>query len=258
MRYYYLVTSLPPLEFSDQTTVGFDHFLQMLRANLTEEDRKTLASMLLYFDLLNIKPYLRNLEIDSHGLLDKFELEEAVIQKTYFPDSVFDELKVGEDNSVVAHEFPKILSTFFQDQISKTSGFPKKFLEFERHYRLLTAGFRAKQSGRDLNQELKFEDSLDPFVADILKQKDSAHFEAPEGFNDLVEIMQTDIEDPLSQYRLLEEYRFNAIRQMIEGDDFSLDHLLGYLVMLIIVENINLLDESKGMEILNKEIRVPE
>ncbi len=57
--------------------------------------------------------------------------------------------------------------------------------------------------------------------------------------------------DPLELHKNLIEYRLEKLEEMTENRPFSIDQIIAYLVKLILVEDWNQLNESKGKEIVN-------
>jgi len=103
----------------------------------------------------------------------------------------------------------------------------------------------------DFLHELQFEDTHDPFVMQILAQKDADVYEPPVEYHEIRDIFQSCGEDPWQQNKSLCSYRFYKIQEMVSGLQFSMDWILAYLSQLMIIEYWNELDESKGRAILD-------
>lgn len=131
----------------------------------------------------------------------------------------------------------------------------KSFLEFERQFRLVQTAFRAKRMGKDIFTELQFEDPTDDFVAQLLAQKDSKTFEPPESFEDLKPIFEEYYDKPLDLHKALVEYQFEKIGNMLEGQPFSIDRIIGYMAQLILAEKWIELDREKGISIVDKYVK---
>jgi hypothetical protein len=112
-------------------------------------------------------------------------------------------------------------------------------------------GLRAKKLGRDVVKELQFEDFSDPIVAHILAQKDAENYEPPIEYKELKEEIAACGDDPWLRYKVLAEYRFRKIDELVEKPLFSIDWILGYMAKLVIVEQMNELDPMKGKMILD-------
>lgn len=250
-NYYFLAASLPPLDFPGKTDVSFASLRDSLKMNLSKEDMKKVESLRLFVDICNIRQFLQEEEIDLRGNLKEKELEEALLSETFLPEYVFDFLKDKETLSEKLGSFPFLLTTFFQEETAKQEGFLKSFFEFERQWRLVVLAIRAKAMGRDFIKELQFEDLHDPFVMQILAQKDTPQYEPPAEYQEIKNIFQACGPDPWEQNKALCLYRFNKIQEMVSSFQFSIDWILGYLAQLMIVEYWNELDAAKGREILD-------
>lgn len=250
-NYYYLAASLPPLEFSQRPEVSFASLKMALELNLSKEDLNKVRLLRLFVDLCNIRPLLQEEEIDPRGNLKEKELEEALLSETVFPDYVFDFLKEHETLSEKIRAFPFLLAKFFQEETPEQEGFLKEFFIFERQWRLVVLALRAKKLKRDLLKELQFEDLHDPFVMQILAQKDTEGYEPPSEYREIKEILESCGPDPWQQNKSLCVYRFNKIQEMISEFPFSIDWILAYLAQLMIIEYWNELDETKGRAILD-------
>ncbi len=250
-NYYYLAASLPPLEFPNKSEVSFASLQEALTLNLSKKDLDKVRVLRLFVDLCNIRPLLKEEEIDPRGNLKEKELEEAILSETMLPEYVFDFLKEHDTLSAKLKAFPSLLSQFFQEETVKQKGFLKRFFEFERQWRLVVLAIRAKKLHRDFIQELQFEDLHDPFVMQILAQKDAENYEPPIEYQEIQDLLHACGPDPWQQNKTLCSYRFNKIQEMISDLQFSIDWILAYLAQLMIIEYWNELDENKGRAILD-------
>jgi len=250
-RYYYLATSLPPIEFPNLPDTSFIALKEGLRLNLSDSDFKKVAALQLFTDISNIRPLLLEEEIDSRGNLSEKELDEALLIKDFLPDYVFDFLDKYDSLSDKLRHFSELISMFFQHELAEQSGFLKNYFSFEKEWRLVVLALRAKSSGRDVTKELQFEDFSDPLVSSILAQKDSEQFEPPLEYKDLKDKFLSCGKDPWQQHKMLAEYRFQKIEEIMTNSQFSIDYILAYMAQLMIVEYWNELDEQRGMVILD-------
>lgn len=249
-NYYFLAASLPPLNLGVQPDIAFEELLNRLKINLNKEDYEKSVVLRRYFDLVNIRALLLQEEIDPRGNLNEKELDEALLIKSLLPDYVFDFLDQYETSRERIAHFPELIARFFSEEIPKQKGFLKRFLTFEREWRLVLIGLQAKMAGRDIAKELQFEDFSDPLVAHLLAQKDAESYEPPVEYRELKEKLQTAGNDPWEYYRVLAEFRFNRIEELAGNVLFSIDWILGYMARLIIVEHWNELDEERGKTML--------
>lgn len=259
MGYYYLATSLIPLEFGDISDLSFLELIDKYSLTLSESSMKELKVIRLYFDLENIKQILIDGSspsyFDPRGNLSKKELKQALEEKDYFPQYVYDFFKQYQDDKEALLHFPALLSAYYIHESERACGFLKQYLEFERCWRLIVTGYRAKKQKKDIGKELAFEEPRDPLVSSIFSQKDSPHFEAPFGYEEVQEILLTSKNRPMYQYNHLAEFRFRKLREMVASQPFSLDYLLSYALRVVILEDLHGLNEMKGLEILNSILK---
>jgi hypothetical protein len=259
MNYYYLAASLIPIEFGDIPGLTFLDLIEKYRLNLTQGDMKQLETIRLFFDLENIKQLYTSrgspASLDSRGNLSKKELKQALEDKNFFPEYVYDFLKQHEANKDIVVHFSSLISAYFTQEARKASGFLRQYLEFERNWRLILTGFRAKKLKRNLYKEFAFEEISDPVVSLIIAQKDSPYFETPVGYEELNEMLLVVKDRPMYQYRYLAEFRFRKVREMAMHKPFTIDYLLAYAVRTTILEDLHALDEVKGQEILNSIVK---
>lgn len=255
MTYYFLSSSLTPLEYGDTPDTSFLFLYSRFEENLSSSDMKEMHVLRKYYDLLNIKYLLQDEELDHRGILNRKELESALAEESYFELYVFDYLNSYEDDRSKILNFSSLLNQFFKEEEKKASGFLKEYLKAQRNWRLILTGFRSKKQKKDVSAQLKFEDPYDETVSMILGQKDSPHFEAPEGYEELYEMLLTTQDSPIQQYKNFGEYQFRKIKEMVEDKLFSLDYLVAYAVLMTILEDLHALNKQQGEMVLNTIVK---
>lgn len=250
-NYYFLAASLPPLSIGEVPEVTFENLKKNLELNLSKTDYLQAQSLMRFTDINNIRVLLQEEAIDPRGNLNEKELDEAILIQDVFPDYVFDFLGQFENASDRIKNFSGLLSLFFSEEITRSEGFLKKYFTFERELRLVLVALRAKQLGRDVVNELQFEDFTDPLVAHILAQKDSEQYDPPMEYAAVKELIASCYLDPWKEYKVLAEYRFKAIEEMLDGEMFSIDRILAYMAQLMIIEYGLELNREKGKMILD-------
>lgn len=253
-NYYFVATALPPLQLGVPPEITFEEFDNLLKDNLTAEDYAKTQVVRRFYDIQNIRAFWKKEGLDPRGNLNELTLEEALLTREGFPDYVYDFLDAYETIEDKLHNFPRLVAMFFQYESEEAEGFLREYLNFEREWRLVLTGFRAKQLGRDLSAELQFEDPQDDFVAQILAQKDAKVFLPPDGYEDLQPLFEEHGASPLELYQALCEYRFYKIESLLGIDLFSIDVILGYMAQLITVEKWIELDKKKGLDIMDKVV----
>jgi hypothetical protein len=177
-------------------------------------------------------------------------LDQALLLFDGLPDYVFDFLNQFENIPEKLRFFSGLISQYFAEEIEHETGFLKKYLTFEREWRLVVMALRAKQLGRDITAELQFEDLKDPLVVEMLAQKDATAFDPPADYVELKEKYLSCGPDPWQQNKVVAQWRLDQIEELVEKPLFSIDWILSYMARLLIVEQWNELDESKGKIIL--------
>ncbi|MBS0647668.1 MAG: DUF2764 family protein [Verrucomicrobia bacterium] len=250
-NYYFLAASLPPLVLGEKPDITFDELTARLSINLTQKDFEKTVVFRRFLDLSNIRSLFLEEAIDPRGNLNEKELDQALLVQDGLPEYAFDFLGQFETAADKLRFFPGLISTYFNEEILRQKGFLKKYLEFERSWRLVLLALRAKQLGRDIISELQFEDLKDPLVLDILAQKDAAAYDPPVEFADLKEKYLSCGPDPWLQFKVVAKWRFHRIEELVEEPLFSIDWILAYMARLLIVEQWNELDSAKGKMILD-------
>ena len=250
-NYYFLAASLPPLALGEKPDLTFEELKERLRINLSPNDYAKTEVLRRFIDLQNIRSLLLEESIDLKGNLNEKELDEALLIRNLLPTYVFDFLDQYDSSSLRIKNFHGLLALFFNEETPKQAGFLKCYLTFEREWRLVMMALRAKELGRDIVQELQFEDFSDPLVAQILAQKDAPHYDPPEEYHDLKEKLASCDHDPWFKQKVFAEYRFHKIDDLTDAPLFSIDWILAYLAKWMIVEYWNGLDELKGRMILD-------
>jgi len=237
-EYYFIGTALPPLSIGTKPELTFKELYDMLLLNLNEADLKKVDELLWSIDLTNIRAFWMGLPLDERGRLSPKELEEALLMKEDLPEYLLDYLDRYESIEDRVRYFPSLNTSFYRDMAEKfPGGFLKKYFTFEREMRLVLTALRAKTGKRDLVRELQFEDPTDPFVMEILAQKDGNDYIPPLDYEDLKALYEANKKEPEELHRALLDYRFKKIEEMEENETFSIDRILGYLVRLMIVES---------------------
>ncbi|MGE5196754.1 MAG: DUF2764 family protein [Anaerolineae bacterium] len=251
-NYYFLAASLPPLELDQRPELSFEELTSRLAINLNREDFEKTVVLRRLIDLYNIRALFLGESVDSRGNMNEKELDEALLIHNILPSYVFDFLDRFEQTSDKILNFPGLIATFFNQEIPKRTGFLRRYLEFERGWRLVLTALRSKELGRDVAKELQFEDFSDLLVAQILAQKDAPSYDPPPAYFELKEQLASCGPDPWQRQKVLAAWRFNAIEELVDKPLFSIDWILAYMARLIIVEYWKELDEKKGRLILEQ------
>lgn len=184
-NYYFLITALPPLTLGVKPEISFKEAKEMLALNLTPSDAHEVKRLLRPIDLYNIRALWLGLPLDERGNFEAKNLEEELLVQESLPPYLIDFLERYEATQDRLRYFSSLFVSFYRDELPKLKGFNLKYYKFERELRLVLTALRAKRQGRDIVRELQFEDPTDPFVADILAQKDAPEYTPPMEFEEL-------------------------------------------------------------------------
>lgn len=242
-QYYFIVASLPSLSLKSAPEITFKELRDSVTMNLTAGDLEQFHLLLEPLDLYNIKALWLGLPIDDRGTMTAKELEEALLVRDLLPSYLsdfLDEYESVEDRLV---HFPSLYASMYRQDVQ---GFLLKYYSFEREVRLILTALRAKKAGRDIIRELQFEDPQDPFVAQILSQKDAPDFFPPMEYEDLKDLFVENSSDPRKLSEALLKYRFERIGEWEENEHFTLDRILAYAARLLILESAVQLDQEKA------------
>lgn len=213
--------------------------------NLKSEDHEQWLQLLRRIDLYNLRAFWLGQPLDERGTLNAKNLEEALLVGDQFPLYFSDYLSRYEKISERLAHFPELTSLFYSEERAK--GFVSDYFRFERELMLILAALRAKETERDIVKELQFEDFADPLVAYILAQKDASEFTPPKEWEAVKVLFAANSRNPKKLHRSILEYRFDRIEEMCqEYAPFSIDQVLGYAAMFLVVEEWFSLDRERG------------
>lgn len=254
-RYFFLGSILPTLRVGNEPGILFDDLMTLYKDNLDRTDLEKVQAIRTYIDLKNIQKLLKKEEIDHRGNLNEKELDEAFVNQEGLPGYLFDFLEEHQEIPEQLRHYSKVLIAYYKEMEKAHKGFLKGYFRFEREWRVLLAGYRAKKLGIDPAVELQHEDFHDPLVAEVVAQKDAPFFEFPFEFVGLGEKLKDVGQEPDKQYQLMADFRFHKVEEEVQDNPFSADYLLGYLVQLMIVEDVFSLDEKRGNTNLNEMVK---
>lgn len=246
LKYYFVGTFLPTLIFGEHPEISLSELDVLFRDNLSEGDYKKIQTIRQFYDLLNLRLFWLEQEIDLRGDMSSMELEEALITRSGFPSYVFDFIDRYPKKEDRIHHFPHLVAQFFKGN-GNLNPFSRKYLKFEREIRLIMTAFRAKKLGRDLSVEFQYEDPEEDLIAQLLAQKDAPAIEIPEEYQELKVIFDRWRDRPLDLQKALDEYRFNKVDSLVEmADVFSMERLMAYFIQFLILQKWAEMDSEKG------------
>jgi hypothetical protein len=253
--YYFVAGSLTEILIGSSPDLSFRKLMHLLATNLSPADMKDVETIRRFYDLENIRSHFKDEELSEYGNYDESTLEEALLTGEGFPEYVYDFLERFTDTEERLKHFPMLISSYYKEETPEEESFLRQYLSFEREWRYVAVGFRAKALGRDLGKELQHEDPYDSVIAQLLAQKDTPSFEPPMRYEILKGVFDTHGNDPYALNQALCEYRMEKIGNWHLSDFFSIDRILTYLTQVILVETWLELDKKKGLEIVDTIVK---
>lgn len=235
-NYYFATAALPPLTIGEEPEMDYHAFLSLLEENLQESDMEGVRQMLQLIDVYNLRAYWLGEPLDRRGRLREKQFEELGHVDQGFPSFLSEFLQANPSQEDRLRYYPQLLAQFFQHFEDCNEGFLKEYFAFERAWRLVSLGFRAKKEGRDLAKELQFEDPNDPLVVQLMAQKDAQSYEPPEGFEGLKSVFEEKADDPLALHKALCDFQLQRLEEMGEPYLFSVEKIYVYQAQLMLVE----------------------
>ena len=254
-KYFFLGSVLPPLKMGSKPDLPFENLMELFRENLKQKDLKKVTLIRLYIDLKNVRQLLMKQPLDPRGNLTEKELDEALLNRDGLPEYLFEYFDGYETEAEQIRNYSQVFIQFFKEMEKKEKGFLKFYFSFEREWRLILTGYRAKKLGADPTVELQHEDFTEPLVAQILAQKDAPFFEFPFGYEELDEKLKGIQMSPKEQYETMAAFRFHRLADKTQDHPFQIDYVLGYFVSQMIIEDWNALDEKQGNQSLTEITR---
>ncbi len=256
-EYFFLASLLPPLEIGHVPALGYVELKELLKVNLSDDDLKSVEAFFRQIDFENIRSFWAVEPLDPRGNLNAEEIEQALLDYSWpgdeeFPPFLVDFLNKHHSNEDRLANFSFLLSDFYDHAAEEHKGFLRSYFHFQKEWRLVLLGFRAKLLEKDIAVELQYEDETDPFIAQLLAQKDAKGYEPPFDYKDLKPVFEHHQENPLELHKALYEYQFNHMIELWGGELFTINRILNYMARLIIVERWLELDMQKGIEVIDE------
>ncbi|MFA6914957.1 MAG: DUF2764 family protein [Parachlamydiales bacterium] len=256
-RYYFPASALPSLELNAPPEISFEELMILFEENLSAEDLHKVKVLRRYYDVENVRNMLLHEPFSPYGNLNKMQMEEALNGFNGLPPYFFDYLEKYQTAEDRLKNFSSLLANYYIYEIDHSEGFLRKYLQFDREWRLIFTAMRAKKMGRDLLKELQFEDPSDTIIAELLVQKDSSSIVPPDNYSELKNIYDEYADSPLELMQAMLEWRFIKINDFLGVDLFSIERLLGYFMQLIALERWFELDNTKGLKFVDSFIKEP-
>ena len=248
MHYYFVATSLSPLSLKVEPENSFAEIKDDFKMNLSLQDLKSVHALLEPIDLYNVKALWLGEPLDERGTILGKELEEALLVRESLPEYVSDFLDSHDSDEERLRYFPSLVSSMYAQ---KREGFLGEYFTFEREVACILSALRAKKLRKDLIQVFQFEDPTDPFIAQILAQKDGPEYVPPAEYEDLKTLFVENEQEPEKLADALAMYRFEKFGEWESREHFTMDRILAYAARLLLVEDTLSLSEKERQEAIN-------
>ncbi len=253
--FYFVISAFPPISLGQKSEMTYEEARQMVALNLGPSDWSQVVILQRLADIRNIRALWLREPLDPRGNLKENELEETLLVGGDLPPFVSAFLNRYESEEDRLRYFPSLMASLYREIMPHLKGFLRNYYRIEREIRLCLTALRSKAAHRDLIRELQFEDPFDPFVAQLIAQKDEKETILPEEYEDLKRVFLENRSEPKKLYRAILQIRISHIEDLEAGQPFALDQVLGYLARLSIVEAWEQLDEERGRMALQEVCR---
>lgn len=264
-EYYCLVASLREWTL-DSDTKGFDvrEILDEILDELTAKDRKAVELLYVYYDCENIIS-LRNKRNRHNNLanLSAEQLKDVLENRNYalLPENVAAVVKLynevddeeRDEDVVVGDNFEHALfDAYYKDLSASKVRFLKKWGEFDRTLRNISAAVAAREAGRVISEVTVGGGEI---VAQLAQSSASDFGLRGElQYIDSVISAITEETNIVEKERKIDAVRWSEAEDIAINDYFDIDYILSYLVKVNIVARWTLLSPEVGREMLDKLI----
>ena len=264
-EYYCLVASLREWTL-DSDTKGFDvrEILDEILDELTAKDRKAVELLYAYYDCENIIS-LRNKRNRHNNLanLSAEQLKDVLENRNYalLPENVAAVVKLynevddeeRDEDVVVDDNFEHALfDAYYKDLSASKVRFLKKWGEFDRTLRNISAAVAAREAGRVISEVTVGGGEI---VAQLAQSSASDFGLRGElQYIDSVISAITEETNIVEKERKIDAVRWSEAEDIAINDYFDIDYILSYLVQVNIVARWTLLSPEVGREMLDKLI----
>ena len=215
-----------------------------LQQNLSAHEMKIVNNLRMLQDLENMRSFLLGVPITALGSIPCDELLEKLQDNDYILPGAEDFYKTYptlHDRQEHAHE---LLHSFLK-MSADMPPFVHKYFRFSNIYRNILAWLRAKELHRTIEidpEEIGFD------INDVKNW--------PETFQDIAQIWATRHETPKDLEESLARWTFQSVDILCEeGNLFSLDLILAYLIKLRIVEERQTMNDPRHQLTLQEMVK---
>jgi hypothetical protein len=247
-NYYYLVTSLPTLNFGEFNTVPVADLLEKIGQEVTSEDRERIV----FFQKENDIRNLNSVEEDWETFRNLGNIPAAAFtdpeQTVAFPEKWVDYMLSQKGEKPI--HIDTLWLAYFEEGKSLKSEFIDAWLTHELALRTAIALIRQeKQEAVNLSEEVQA--SEQPVIAEILPNSRQPNFGVAYQFDwadSLRELFKN--KNPKEIEMALDQIRWQFLDAWIANRHFANEVVLAYALKLFICERWKRLDQQKGEQII--------
>ncbi|PCI78266.1 hypothetical protein COB21_01155 [Candidatus Aerophobetes bacterium] len=236
-RTFFLASVLPPLELKAPAEILFDKLVFLYEENLDSRDRKALSHLRSFIDLSNVCRVIEGKPIDMRGNFSEQEIDEGLLHNVFLPEELFHFLDTYESKEERIKNFPLFELLFLKQQAEKTVGFRSFYFRFQFELKVLLAHWRSIKMGDSVLESVGSELEEEDFIVHLKGIKEQKNWHFPEEFSGLKAILEKTDKNPEEQYEAIEAYKFARIQSYVQDKVFSMDYLLGYFALFVLVED---------------------
>ncbi len=252
-NYYYLVTSLPTLNFGEFSGIPAEELLEKITQNVDSADQKNLEYLRQTRDIRNL-----------HSLAEEWQTFRALgnIPAENFTNPEV-ELELPEDwnTYILSQKGEKSISIdtiwlkYFEESRKLDNPFIQAWTYHEMALRLAIALIRQEKQKSDSQNTIApdVEKNEHPIFQEILQNRRLPNFGIGYIYDWADEIRQIfEKDNPLEVELALDQIRWRFLDAWIANRHFASDVVLAYSIKLFICEHWNRLNQEKGEQIIHK------
>ncbi len=259
MNYYYLISSLPDMSPQmDASNLDFDDLFDMIRRNLTKEDKKLLRYLIYPNDINNLLSILcqeyKDLPTATFKKPSVFNLEDIKAYKLgrkNFPDFMNDFLAENEDR--LANMSPRdmedaITDRFYNEVFGLDNTFLANYFAFVRELKSLIAAFHFNTY--DFLSQPNIHDA-DRLILQVGPDRSPSALVTKDYpyLNALIKVLLENKPEKIE--RFLDTVIWDFLEEKTQGL-FGAEDVFAYTIKLQIIQRWTIIDSSNGQEYFEK------
>ncbi len=261
-QYIYLVAGLQEYTLdSDVKSLNLSELLQDVLHEFSKSDAEALSLLYGYYDCENLAAaQAGRTTFNKLGLISKEDIEAMVRGGSdalaLMPREVAQSVesygsKGAEVSDGQAVSFDRmVFSAYYEACAASKSGFVKRWSEADRNLRNVSAAITARVAGRSIADVVVGSGD----VVDQLLRSSAADFGLRGDLPYLDEVIAAVGEEQnlVEKERRIDMVRWSIAEELSEGEYFSADYVMAYLMKINIIVRWQMLDPKRGREMFEK------